>query len=108
MSSHTTLPWASLVRYSSTLDGPIKYGEPVVDQGTADIAQLAKEGKLEVTRLVGDDPFSLQTTNTTEIVYNLFGPLESKDVPIIRCIGLNYKTHSMFLFAFVYFQYFVY
>jgi hypothetical protein len=22
------------------------------------------------------------------------GPLEPTDVPIIRCIGLNYKTHS--------------
>lgn len=99
MPSNTALPWTRLVRYSSTLDGPVKYGEPIVDNETTDIAQLAKDGILEVTQLVGDNPFSLQTTSTTETVYKLFGPFEPKDVPIIRCIGLNYKTHSMFFYV---------
>ncbi|KAL4936972.1 hypothetical protein BDV06DRAFT_216245 [Aspergillus oleicola] len=69
------LPWTRLVRYSSSADGAVKYGEPIVAQN-ADIGQLAQEGKLRT-------------------VFRLYGPLEPKDVPIIRCIGLNYKTHIL-------------
>lgn len=89
----TDISWTRLVRYSSTASGPVKYGEPILIQGT-DIEQLAKDGKLQVKQLSGSNPFLLEKTNVTEAVYRLFGPLEPKDVPIIRCIGLNYKTHS--------------
>lgn len=43
----------------------------------------------------GSDPFSLQPTARTEAVHRLLGPLAPEHVPIIRCIGLNYKSHSM-------------
>lgn len=92
-SSPINLPWTRLVRYSSSADGPIKYGEPV-SSPNADLGQLASKGELQAKQLLGSDPFSLQTTNIHETVFRLYGPLEVKDVPIIRCIGLNYKTHS--------------
>lgn len=90
------IPWTRLVRYTSSADGPVKYGEPV-SSPNADLGQLAKKGKLQVKQLSGSDPFLLETTNVTETVFCLYGPLEPKDVPIIRCIGLNYKTHSEWL-----------
>lgn len=91
--SPVSLSWTRLIRYSSTADGAVKYGEPIVAQN-ADIGQLAQEGKLQVQQLLGTDPFHLAKTNVIETVFRLYGPLEPKDVPIIRCIGLNYKTHS--------------
>lgn len=87
------IPWTRLVRYTSTANGPVKYGEPIVSQ-PGDIGKLARDGELKVKRLLGGDPFSLEKSDVVEAVYRLYGPLEPKDVPIIRCIGLNYKTHS--------------
>ena len=91
--SPINVPWTRLVRYTSSEGGPVKYGEPILAQN-ADIGQLAREGKLQVKQLSGNNPFQLETTSVTETVFRLYGPLEPKDVPIIRCIGLNYKTHS--------------
>ncbi|KAF9891818.1 hypothetical protein FE257_003302 [Aspergillus nanangensis] len=88
------LPWTRLVRYTSSASSPIKYGEPILTTG-GDVGQLAKEGKLQVTQLSGSDPFQLKKTDVTEKVFRLYGPLETKDVPLIRCIGLNYKTHIL-------------
>lgn len=95
--SPINLPWTRLVRYTSSASGPIKYGEPILTTG-GDVGQLAKEGKLQVTQLSGGNPFQLNKTDVTEMVFHLYGPLETKDVPLIRCIGLNYKTHSKSLF----------
>ena len=92
-SSPINLPWTRLVRYSSSADGPVKYGEPV-SSPNVDLEQLASKGELKVKQLSGSDPFSLQTTSVHETVFRLYGPLEVKHIPIIRCIGLNYKTHS--------------
>ncbi|KAF4954298.1 hypothetical protein F66182_18406, partial [Fusarium sp. NRRL 66182] len=92
--SPINLPWTRLVRYSSSAASAIKYGEPIVAPD-ADIGQLAQEGKLQVKQLLGTDPFQLETTDVTETVFRLYGPLEPKDVPIVRCIGLNYKTHIL-------------
>lgn len=85
--------WARLVRYVST-DGSIKYGEPDLSEGNRDINKLAKEGKLTVTVLKGDDPLSATSTGVKDTVKTLLGPLRPKDVSYVRCIGLNYKTHS--------------
>jgi hypothetical protein len=87
------IPWTHLVRYSSTANGPVKYGEPILSQA-GDIGKLARDDQLKVKRLLGSDPFLLEKTDVVETVYRLYGPLEPKDVPIVRCIGLNYKTHS--------------
>jgi hypothetical protein len=49
---------------------------------------------LQVKVLQGDHPLSAIPTGQIEMVARLLGPLEPSNVPIIRCIGLNYKTHS--------------
>ena len=82
------------MRYVSAKDGKIRYGEPIVSDSKPDIDGLAQSGKLEVTILEGTNPLSAQPTGDQDTVKQLLGPLTPKDVPIIRCTGLNYKTHS--------------
>ena len=82
------------MRYVSAKDGKIRYGEPIVSDAKPDIDQLAQDGKLEVKILDGPTPVHAKATGEQDIVKQLLGPLTPKDVPIIRCVGLNYKTHS--------------
>ena len=86
--------WERLVRYISAKDGKIRYGEPIVSDEKPDIDQLAQDGKLEVNILEGANPIEAKSTGEKDTVKQLLGPLTPKDVPIIRCVGLNYKTHS--------------
>jgi hypothetical protein len=44
--------------------------------------------------LEGNDFLSAALTGEEDIVRELLGPLRPQDVPIIRCIGINYMTHS--------------
>lgn len=78
----------------SAKDGKVRYGEPIVSDSKPDIDQLAQDGKLEVTVLEGANPLEAKPTGEKDTVKQLLGPLTPKDVPIIRCVGLNYKTHS--------------
>lgn len=86
------------MRYVSAVDGKIRLGEPILSnelyRGTIDIGQLAEDGTLEVTVFEGSDIFSMSGVSGKDKVKKLLGPFEAKYVPIIRCIGLNYKSHS--------------
>ncbi|THX22561.1 hypothetical protein D6C90_05069 [Aureobasidium pullulans] len=86
--------WERLVRFVS-VDGSIKYGEPILSNADSDIHQLALDGKLEVTVLEGADVLSALPTDRKEAVKTLLGPLTPKGVPYVRCIGLNYKSHIL-------------
>jgi hypothetical protein len=85
--------WTRLVRYVSNA-GITGYGEPILPDPNSDINQLALDGKLEVVVLEGVDVLTATPTDKKEIVKTLLGPLTAKDVPYVRCIGLNYKSHS--------------
>ncbi|KAE8372127.1 hypothetical protein BDV26DRAFT_298145 [Aspergillus bertholletiae] len=85
--------WTRLVRYKAAENGPVRFGEPIITDDNEDITSLAIDNRLQVRVCEGNDPFSLQVTSSTETVFQLLGPLEPKHVPIIRCIGLNYKSH---------------
>lgn len=86
--------WTRLVRYVSAKDNQIHYGEPILSDDNADIDALAQEGKLRVKVLDGDNGMDAKPTGAEDEVKQLLGPLRSDEVPMIRCIGLNYKTHS--------------
>lgn len=88
--------WDRLVRYVSAKDGKIRYGEPIVSEEKPDIDALAQSGSLKVKILEGTGPFEAKATGEEDSVKQLLGPLTPEDVPIVRCIGLNYKTHSKF------------
>ena len=91
--------WDRFVRYESAKDGKVRYGEPIVSDSKPDIDQLAQDGKLEVKVLEGPNPLQAKPTGEQDQVKKLLGPLTPQDVPIIRCTGLNYKTHSTFYIA---------
>lgn len=86
--------WSRLVRYESAKDGSIRYGDPIVNEDRPDIDALAQKGGLKVKVLEGPTPINAKPTGEEDEVKRLLGPLTPKDVPIIRCVGLNYKTHS--------------
>lgn len=87
------VPWKRLVRFND-VHGNIRYGDPILESENADIAALARDGKLKVKVCEGSGPLFCKPTDEEATVEKLLGPLESKDVPIIYCIGLNYKAHS--------------
>jgi hypothetical protein len=95
--SQKIVAWHRFVRYiPAGNEGEVAYGEPIVQGDQVnDIAKLAAEGNLKVRVLRGPDPLSAKPTGEEATVGRLLGPLEPKDVRIVRCIGLNYKTHSM-------------
>ena len=88
-----TVSWSRLVRYVGH-DGNIRYGGPVSEAADQDIAALAERGELYVHVCDGNTALTAQPTAQVEKVQKLLGPLRHAEVPIIRCIGLNYKTHS--------------
>lgn len=87
------IAWDRLVRYVSASDGTVKYGQPILDSPDVDVAALAEEGKLEVHVAEGENPLAARPGSQKDQVKSLLGPFRVEDVPIIRCIGLNYKTH---------------
>ena len=87
------IAWERLVRYVSASDGTVKYGQPILDSPDVDVAALAEEGKLEVHVAEGENPLAARPGSQKDQVKSLLGPFRVEDVPIIRCIGLNYKTH---------------
>jgi 2-keto-4-pentenoate hydratase/2-oxohepta-3-ene-1,7-dioic acid hydratase in catechol pathway len=91
--SANIVAWDRLVRYISSTDGAVKYGQPILEDADADIAELAEQGKLNVHVLEGANPLEAKPIQQEDGVKALLGPLRVEDVPIIRCIGLNYKTH---------------
>ena len=86
--------WDRLVRYVSEKDGKVRYGEPILSGKDADVDQLAQDGKLEVKILEGTNFLDAKATGEQDKVKQLLGPLTSKDVPSVRCVGLNYQSHS--------------
>ena len=86
--------WVRLVRYVSAKDGKVRYGEPIVSESKPDIDGLALKGGLKVKVLDGPTPFQAAPTGEEDEVKELLGPLTPQDVSVVRCTGLNYKTHS--------------
>lgn len=85
--------WLRLVRYVSALDGRTRYGEPMAELG-ANLNSLISNGSLTVHVLEGPNALSAKPTGENDTVQRLLGPLTPAEVPIIRCTGLNYRSHS--------------
>ncbi|KAM6479555.1 hypothetical protein HDV62DRAFT_382194 [Trichoderma sp. SZMC 28011] len=89
-----SFPWSHLIRFEK--NGTIYYGNAVFAPGQVpgQITQLAKSGELQA-QIIKGDPLSPDATLTTEYlqVEKLLCPLTHDQVPIIRCVGLNYMQH---------------
>ncbi|KAL6251919.1 hypothetical protein RBB50_002129 [Rhinocladiella similis] len=91
-----SLPWKRLIRFRAR-DGRILRGEPVLPTEDYDLGSLPVTPDLKAKVIVGSDIFdrSGATRLSEEIVTvdEVLGPLERAEVPLLRCIGLNYKAH---------------
>ena len=91
--------WDRLIRFVAT-DSRVLYGEPIVPYPDFDLGTTTEQTGLKAKVIQGDDLYDTSgaTRVTDEIVtvQRLLGPLAQKDVPILRCIGLNYASHSEF------------
>jgi 2-keto-4-pentenoate hydratase/2-oxohepta-3-ene-1,7-dioic acid hydratase in catechol pathway len=83
--------WSRLIRFIAQ-DGRVLRGEPIVTGPSYD-AGLATDLKARV--IEGDDIYSDSVRITDEVVSvkRLLGPLAPQEVPIVRCVGLNYMKH---------------
>ncbi len=91
------LAWTRLIRFT-TADGRVLRGEPILPTPDFDLGNVTEADRLQARVLVGDDPYD--TSGATKLgdevvtVHKLLGPLAREDVPILRCVGLNYAKHS--------------
>ena len=92
------LAWTRAIRFIAS-DDRILYGEPVLPDENSDVGKLAEDGQLKAKVIHGEDLFdtsgSTRVTDENVSVKKLLGPMRQEDVPILRCVGLNYAKHSM-------------
>jgi hypothetical protein len=92
--------WKRLIRFEST-DGKVLRGEPILPSSDFDVGSTTEQTglKAKVIEVANNDIFDPATKVTKEevTVKKLLGPITTEDVPIIRCIGLNFKKNSMTL-----------
>ncbi|KAK0888250.1 hypothetical protein LTR02_016479 [Friedmanniomyces endolithicus] len=88
--------WKRLIRFEAP-DGRILHGEPILPHEDFDLGLFQDSDELEARLIVGDDIYD--TTGETRVseetvkVKKLLGPLSQEEVPILRCVGLNYAKH---------------
>lgn len=88
--------WERLIRFV-TEDGRVLRGEPILPSPDFDLGTTTEETKLQAKVIQGEDIYDTtgKTVVTDEVVTvkKLLGPLAQSDVPILRCVGLNYAKH---------------
>ena len=92
--------WDRAIRFIST-DGRTLYGEPILPSPDFDLGTVRPETKLRAKVIVGDDLYDISgstiVSDEIAVVKKLLGPLVREQVPILRCVGLNYVKHSKLL-----------
>lgn len=93
-----SLAWRKLIRFEAD-DGRILRGEPISqNNGSVDLGLVSAEDRIQAKVLVGEDIYDTtgiaHLTNEIVNVVKILGPLTAAEVPILRCVGLNYAKHS--------------
>ncbi|ORY98697.1 hypothetical protein BCR43DRAFT_543671 [Syncephalastrum racemosum] len=85
--------WNRLIRFVA-VDGKTYFGEPMIKEVEVTVDQLLAQGCLEAKIITGD-VLSDNAVVTDQVVKvaSLLAPLSKDQVPIIKCVGLNYKAH---------------
>ena len=86
--------WNRLIRFVG-VDNVIYFGEPLGIDEDNTVNTLFENDALEANVIAGD-VFSLSAVLTDKVVKvaQILSPLSVEQVPIIKCIGLNYRGHS--------------
>jgi hypothetical protein len=93
------LPWKRLIRFEA-VDGRILRGEPLLlSDKTIDLGFITEADQLKARILSGLDIYDTTgktiLSEETVLVKRILSPLSQGDIPILRCVGLNYAKHSM-------------
>ena len=91
-SYRTMAAWQRLIRFVDD-NGKETFGEPLVSSESELESKLASN-ELYATEFKGKSPVGDLARGEKVHVKSLRGILKPSDVPIIRCIGLNYTKHS--------------
>jgi 2-keto-4-pentenoate hydratase/2-oxohepta-3-ene-1,7-dioic acid hydratase in catechol pathway len=84
------MPWDRLIRFVGE-DDTIYRGEPIMEDPNVD---LGKVDNLTARVIEGADIFDDYTVSDKVLkVKRLLGPLTPDEVPIVRCLALNYIKH---------------
>ncbi|QKX58384.1 uncharacterized protein TRUGW13939_05506 [Talaromyces rugulosus] len=86
-------PWTHLIRFIAEEDGQIHLGQ-VDPEEFPDIGIAVFEGKRISAKLITGDIFDGVVSDTLLHVGTLLSPISVDEVPIIRCMGLNYRDHA--------------
>lgn len=86
------MSWSRLIRFLDDED-QVCLGDAVANSAQ-DLVSLLEAGSLTAEKLAGNDIFDAKPTGKIVKVKSLLGPLTPRDVPILRCVGLNYAKHS--------------
>jgi hypothetical protein len=86
------MAWTKLIRFES--EGRILYGKPEIENGR-NLQECIESAKLYATVYEGASLHALSTEPGELIrVEKILPLLQPEDVPIIKCVGLNYVAHS--------------
>lgn len=86
------MTWQRLIRFEDE-SGHERFGDPCIDHADDLYTSLQKK-ELLAHVYDGGGPFALSKTGEKCTVKRLLRVLEPTDVPIVKCIGLNYMKHS--------------
>ena len=90
----TATSWKRLIRFVAE-NGKIYLGEPIAPL-SEDIGESYKLGKTLKARVIEGNIFTeAVVTDKVLTVKKLLGPLTEADVPIVKCVGLNYMKHIL-------------
>ncbi|KAK4096162.1 hypothetical protein N658DRAFT_531968 [Parathielavia hyrcaniae] len=89
------MSWTRLIRFVDDA-GRETFGGPEVDSAEQ-VRELLAEGNLYATELQGASLLGPLTKGSRVHVQELLDLLKPSDIPIIRCIGLNYIKHNKLL-----------
>ncbi|KAJ6781281.1 hypothetical protein PWT90_05040 [Aphanocladium album] len=83
--------WSRLVRFQAA-DGTEKFGDLLIED-EQELASKLQNNNLKAVELQGHGPFGPFVRGKEFTIAKLLPALRKSDVPIIRCIGLNYMKH---------------
>lgn len=95
LSDHTKSEkmWSRLIKFVDE-SNITSFGDACIDDANELTSRLSQK-TLHADRLEGDNPFALKATGERVRVIRLLPVLCREDIPIVKCIGLNYMKHSM-------------
>ncbi|KAF3066908.1 Fumarylacetoacetate hydrolase domain-containing protein 2 [Trichoderma lentiforme] len=86
--------WTHLIRFIADEDNQIHLGQ-IDPSVNADVGLDTYNGKRVQARLIVGSAFDGTVTDKILTVKQLLAPLDYHDVPLVRCLGLNYHDHAI-------------